>query len=298
MKILSLDIGGTAIKYGIFQNGKMITDLMTAATKGGDKESTMLIIDDILKKHGKEVDGLAISTPGSVTAEGYLNGVTAIKGWDHFYVKEEIEKLGFDKHISVINDGNAATVAEFDAKSNEKNIATIAIGSGMGAGIVIDGKIVVGKDGFGGEIGYTSSLPFMWDKDNPMSFESGSGASGFYMLMQRYEEETGESKTGKEIFDLYDAKDTVAIKLINNFYMGIAIIIWNLVFTLNLDAVYIAGGLSQRKQSINEINETFDKLLNFRNVKEKNIIAIKKAKYAHESGLIGAYKHHIQERGK
>ena len=295
--ILTIDIGGTFIKYAFFKDGNMLSELMMVETDSASKKNTLDMIISIYKEKENEIEGLAISTPGSVTEDGYLNGYTAIKGWDNFNIVEELKGIGIKKPITVINDGNAAVLAEFKPEEGDRNVAAIAIGSGMGAGIIVNGELVVGKDGFGGELGYMSSIPVKWG-ETLMSFESGSGSSGFHSMQRKFKDLTGKELSGKEIFDLFDKKDKDAKKLIDEFYFGIAITLWNLTFSLNLEKIYISGGLTKREKAIDEIRRYFQELLDFRGIKVKNIVKIEKAKNGYKSGLVGAYKKFELERGK
>lgn len=292
MKVLTLDIGGTALKYTIMIDGKMEFEPKYISTRDKDKD---FVIEEIKKLHDEfenEIEGIAISTPGAVLENGYVNGLTAIPGWTYFSLSDEFKTAGINKPWTAINDGNAALYAEYSANKDFKNVANLAIGTGMGGGIIVNGKLIIGKDGFGAEMGYLMSAPFAHDKDDIRSFVCGSETSGFLSLENKYEEATGTRLSGKDIFAKYDeGNDETANTLVKNFYGGISNIVWTLVFTLNLDIVYISGGITNRKEAIGEINESWQSLLENKNFPVKDVVQIKEAKYKQEAGIIGAYEY-------
>lgn len=294
MKVLIFDIGGTALKYTVMSNGKMEFEPKYISTRDKDKDFVIKEIKRIYGEFENDIAGIAVSTPGAILENGYVNGLTAIPGWTYFSLADEFKSIGITKPWTAINDGNAALYAEYAANKSFKNVANLAIGTGMGGGIIVNGQLIIGKDGFGAEMGYLMSAPFAHDKDDIRSFVCGSETSGFLSLENKYEEATGTRLSGKEIFEKYDeGNDEVANKLVTNFYGGISNIIWTLVFTLNLDIVYISGGITNRKEAINEIKDSFLSLLDKKNFPIKDVVEIKEAKYKQEAGIIGAYEYFI-----
>ena len=102
----------------------------------------------------EEIIGIGAGVPAPVTSEGVVNG-SANLGWNYKEVKRELEELtGMKAEIG--NDANVAALGEMwkGGGAGEKNMIMVTLGTGVGGGVIIDGKILVGQNGAGGEIGH------------------------------------------------------------------------------------------------------------------------------------------------
>lgn len=156
------DIGGTTVKIGIFQNDGTLVTKWEIPTRTENKGAA--IITDIAascKEHAKsqgldleEFCGIGAGVPGTVMAGGYVDQCVNL-GWEQIQVKEELEKaLGLPALIG--NDANVAALGEMwqGGGKGHQNAVMVTLGTGVGGGIIIDGKIVDGSHGYGGEIGH------------------------------------------------------------------------------------------------------------------------------------------------
>jgi glucokinase len=168
--VAGVDLGGTAINYTLIdQQEKFLIEALCehpSLSKQGPEvclqqiadglqiaiELAGVVLDDVVAV-GLDTPGPA-SSAGQLSAEGSTNFVHA--DWGGFDIREGLaRKLG--KPVSYLNDGNAAALwghyTIFGANSKETSISTI-IGTGNGGGIILDGNVVKGKNGFGGELGH------------------------------------------------------------------------------------------------------------------------------------------------
>lgn len=159
-----MDIGGTAIKLGLFQTSGELIEKWSIPTRTQDNGEYVLpdVIESVrstLDKHGipwEEVEGVGMGVPGPVREDGTVMRCVNL-GWDVFNIPEKIRTLEPRIHrFRVSNDVNAATLGEQwkGAAKGRKNVFMITLGTGIGGGLVINEKIVNGIGGGAGEIGH------------------------------------------------------------------------------------------------------------------------------------------------
>lgn len=151
-KVLAFDIGGTKIAYALIdKNGNFVTEVTKQATPDSSEK-----IYDLLKKtiseYEKDIIGTAIATAGAINKEG--KKITSHVG----NLPEGYNKLDFmslsNKPVLLENDANSAGWAEFAIGSAKgcQNVITLTIGTGVGSGIIVEGKLLKGKSGAAGEM--------------------------------------------------------------------------------------------------------------------------------------------------
>ncbi len=157
-----VDIGGTTVKIGLFEETGTIVEKWEIPTNTlADGEAILPDIAFSLKTKIEErklseedILGIGVGVPAPVTAEGIVNG-SANLGWKYKEVKKEMEELtGLKAYIG--NDANVAALGEMwkGGGAGEKNMIMVTLGTGVGGGVIIDGKMLVGNNGAGGEIGH------------------------------------------------------------------------------------------------------------------------------------------------
>ena len=168
--VAGVDLGGTAVNYTLIdQSGKFLIEGLCehpALAKQGPEVCLQQIADGLLiatRNAGVQFDdvvAIGLDTPGPASAAGQLStrGATNFvhADWAGFDIRDGLaHKLG--KPVSYLNDGNAAALWGhyniFGADSKETSISSI-IGTGNGGGIILEGNVVKGKNGFGGELGH------------------------------------------------------------------------------------------------------------------------------------------------
>ena len=157
-----VDIGGTTIKMGFFETTGNLIDKWEIKTNTENKGESILSdvaqsIDNKLAQEGiskDDVQGVGIGVPGPVTSDGVVNRCVNL-GWGVKNVQEELSSLTGLK-VKVGNDANVAALGEMwqGAAKGSKDVIVVTLGTGVGGGIIVDGKIVAGATGAGGEIGH------------------------------------------------------------------------------------------------------------------------------------------------
>ena len=258
-----VDIGGTTVKMGIFEENGKILDKWEITTDTSEEGKAILpsIAASVAKKleeHGmlkEDVLGIGVGVPAPVTADGVVNG-SANLGWKYKEVKREMEELtGLKAFIG--NDANVAALGEMwkGGGAGEKNMIMVTLGTGVGGGVIIDGKMLVGQNGAGGEIGHICVNYEETDHcgcGNCGCLEQYASATGIVLLAKkklgtkmRPTVLNREDVTAKDVFDAVKAGDEVANEIAIEFgrYLGYGLA--NLAAVADPSVFVIGGGVSK-----------------------------------------------------
>ena len=204
--------------------------------------------------------------------------------------------------VSVINDGFAAALGEYryGAGKGAKNMLGIVLGSGMGGGIILDGKVYAGSKN-------NSAMVFgMINGIDGGKVDLAGVSTSFSMLLYKLaaiRQEAPENMTGERFFELYESGDEMAKMLLSGYCRSIAYTVYNSAMLLDLDCIVVTGGLAARDAIIDGINDTlkgmlgsFDAdpatqmLLSMANVDMNDFsISVKKGKLLLDANLYGAF---------
>lgn len=255
MSILSFDMGGTSVKYGIWEDGlKDQGSFPTPKTFDGLKESMLEVLNTFKDKY--TVDGVAISAPGSVDVDkGVIGGISAIPYIHNFPIQKELEEI-FGVRVALENDANSAALAElWQGKAKDVDSALfVVVGTGIGGAVIQHRKLVKGRNLFGGEFGI-----MMLDKDT--SFSMGGTA---VKMAERYSRRMGKPSntfSGQEVFKLAEEGDAIALEEENIFYDYLAQGVYNIMFTTDPEVIILGGGVTQHKPLISELKKRIDEKL-------------------------------------
>ncbi len=258
-----VDIGGTTVKMGLFQATGDILDKWEVVTRTENEGVAILpdIAASIAQKIGEhklnkeDIIGIGAGVPAPVTEEGVVNG-SANLGWNYKEVKRELEELsGLKGEIG--NDANVAALGEMwkGGGAGYKNLIMITLGTGVGGGVIVGGKVVTGSHGAGGEIGHLCVNLEETEHcgcGNRGCLEQYASATGIVRLAKKkLRDETREtvlkedSVTAKDVFDAVKSGDQVAKEIAEVFgrYLGYAIV--NLAATVDPAIIVIGGGVSK-----------------------------------------------------
>lgn len=258
-----VDIGGTTVKLGLFEETGEILDKWEIKTHTEEEGKAILpdIAQTILAKleekqiHKEDVLGAGVGVPAPVTEDGIVNG-SANLGWNYKEVKREMEELtGLRAEIN--NDANVAALGEMwkGGGAGQKNMIMVTLGTGVGGGVIIAGRVVTGAHGAGGEIGH---ICVNYDETEVCGcgkrgcLEQYTSATGIVRLAKRkLENETRDTMlvrdtvTAKDVFDAVKAGDLVAAEVAEEFgiYLGRALA--NLAAVTDPAVFVIGGGVSK-----------------------------------------------------
>ncbi|MEY8292813.1 ROK family protein [Carnobacteriaceae bacterium 52-44] len=276
MTLLTLDMGGTFIKYGFWKEETLqnVNKFPTPSTLAHFKKA----IKAIIKSSNENIQGLAISAPGVVDQEaGMIKGISAIPYIHGFKICEDFEK-SFSLPVYIENDANCAGICEmtYGVGKSSQNVAFVVIGTGVGGSLFINGELYKGTHNFAGEFGLIET------KDGPLSY-----SASIVKASNRYNELTNEQIDGEELFERKAKGDELANELIKSFYDNLSEFMYNLQVTLNLDLVSIGGGVSAQKE-ISEVLENRLKSQLTKNNLGAFMPSIKTNQFANNANLIGA----------
>lgn len=160
---IGVDLGATTIKTGLIATDGTImyqNRFPTRALEGPSAvvEQIVFSVRDVLDHaEGREIVGVGIGSPGVVGDDGVVKSPPNFRSWDTFPLAQELQTaLGY--HVRIENDANAAALAEarFGAGQSFPNFLFVIWGTGVGGGLILDGKLYRGPTGGAGEIGHIS----------------------------------------------------------------------------------------------------------------------------------------------
>ena len=230
-----VDIGGTTVKMGLFEVSGRLIDKWEIPTRSEDSGKNILpdIVASISAKIEEkgiskgDIEGIGIDVPGPVLDGGIVNRCANL-GWGVVNVSEEIAAFTGIDNIKVANDANAAALGEMwkGGGGGHNNLVMITLGTGVGGGVIIDGKIVNGNFGAGGEIGHMIVNRFeqrtcgCGKKGHLEQYASATGIAAKARDMMSISDTPSElrnvkSITAKDVFDCAKAGDAAAIEIVN-----------------------------------------------------------------------------------
>lgn len=298
-KYLSLDVGGTNIKYGILTDkGEILfkDKFPTEKNKNNFLDSIKKLADKY--KNEEQIEGIALSMPGVVdTKKGYLITAGALFELYDFGIKEELEKIT-GLPVSVENDVNCVALAEkwLGNGKDSKNFICMAIGTGIGGAIIINNELYSGHRFAAGEFGFMVSKGIK-DGDTRLSSLSLTSSTQSGIVYAYKKQAAVENVSGEEVFEKYVAGDEIAVKVFKEFYENLSIGIFNLIFSLDPEKVLIGGAISENKRVLEELNEYVLNIKNaHRDMKNLELAKIEACKFNNDSGIIGALYNHLKTR--
>lgn len=260
---IGIDVGGTFIKAGIVdKNGNILADgkIESECDKGGNKlaDNAVTLVKELLEKSGinkEQIVGAGMGFPGFIDSKKgvvvYSNNVRL----SDFPIAEIMrDKLGVD--VKVANDANVAALGEkmFGAGKDYNDMVMITLGTGVGAGIIIDGKLFEGNRSAGAEVGhmllvhggeqctcgrkgcfeaYSSATALIRDTRRAMLAHKDS-------LMWRIG--SVDNVTGKTPFD-FAAEDKYAAEVVNNYIEMLGSALTDIANIFRPEAIVIGGGV-------------------------------------------------------
>ena len=261
---IGIDLGGTFIKGGIVnEKGEiLLSDKTPTEVEKGDRgvaANIARLAKDLLSRQGidiSEVEGLGIGSPGMIDSnEGnvvYANNL----GWENFRICDELSRLLGGIKVKIGNDANVAALGEvrFGAARNYNSAVMITLGTGVGGGIVIDGKLVEGNMGAGAELGHIVIVKGgeQCTCGRRGCFEAYSSASALIRDTKRAMQAHPDSKmweigsldavTGKTVFD-YAPIDAYAKEVLDSYIGHLACGLVNYANIFRPEVILLGGGV-------------------------------------------------------
>ena len=261
--VFGVDVGGTTVKLGFFDvEGNLLDkwEIPTRTENGGEKILPD-VADSIKAKMAEknvakeEVAGVGIGAPGPIDSQGVVYKAANL-GWGVFSIKDVLGEL-LDMPVMAGNDANVAALGEMwkGGGQGHDDLVAVTLGTGVGGGIIVEGKILTGSVGAGGEIGHIhveDNETEVCGCGNCGCLEQYTSATGIVRLAKRRlaKDDTPsairiENLTAKDVFDAVKAGDELAIEVAKQFgeYLGKGLA--SIACVLNPEIFVIGGGVSK-----------------------------------------------------
>ncbi|SCY68336.1 ROK family glucokinase [Butyrivibrio sp. INlla14] len=304
--VFGIDLGGTTVKIGLLTEGGEKVEFWEIPTR--TENNGQYILSDVaeairakMKERGiedTEVIGAGIGVPGAVNVDGLCYQAVNL-GWEKINVVNELHsKLKLP--VKAGNDANVAALGEAWKGGGQgyQNMLLVTLGTGVGGGIINEGKILAGSKGSGGEIGHINledDEPDACGCGNHGCFEQYASATGAVRLAKRILAATEEDSTlrhidnfqCKDIFDAAKAGDKVAKDIADRYgyYLGKGIAATATV--VNPEIIVLGGGVSKAGEMLFDLlKPSYEKYV-FSGCKD---VKFALAKLGNDAGVYGAAK--------
>lgn len=300
MKVIAIDIGGTAVKYGLLTEKGDILESGEFPTEGKKGVDNLFInICGVINKYlEKDILGIAVSGTGQIDGSigKVIGGNPIIPGWIGTNLIKKLEEK-YSLPAVLENDVNCAALGEkwLGAGKDAKNFICLTIGTGIGGGIILNDEIFRGDSCVAAEFGHIQIVK--------NGIECMCGKKGCYeryastrALVNMVKENTGKTLNGKEIFKLEKAGDKEIVKIVETWIDYLTDGLSTLAYIFNPSLIVLGGGVTkQGDYLLNRIKESLDKKIgeNYR----KNL-TIRFAKLGNNAGMLGAEYLLLKKIGK
>ncbi|MGN0344881.1 MAG: ROK family glucokinase [Lachnospiraceae bacterium] len=301
-----VDIGGTTVKLGLFRTDGELLDKWEIPTRKEDGGSQILpdvaasIKNKIEEKaiDPSDVQGVGVGVPGPVTPEGVVRKCVNL-GWGVFNVEETLSELtGYP--VKAANDANVAALGELwqGAGRGAKNLVMVTLGTGIGGGVIIDGHIVAGATGAGGEIGHIpvcEGETLVCGCGKKGCLEQYASATGVVTLTKRALEASDQPSslrglsevTAKDLFDAAKAGDVLALDVLEQFGEILGKGLASIACVVNPEMFVIGGGVSKAGKIITDVVKKYFVPNTFHACREAQF---KLAELGNDAGIYGCVK--------
>lgn len=301
-----IDVGGTTVKCGLFKTDGTLVEKWEIPTRTENSGSE--IVPDVAKTieaklaekniSKEEVDGIGIGVPGPVNAEGDVIAAVNLF-WGYKKLSKELNELT-GLNVKVGNDANVAALGEAwkGAAAGAKNVILVTLGTGVGGGIIVDGKIVAGHHGAGGEIGHANVMHDETETcncGNKGCLEQYTSATGIVRLAKQELASSEEPSvlreekelSAKAVLDGYKSGDALSVRVMDKVgeIMGGALAMFTAV--VDPETIVIGGGVSKAGQPLIDCIASHYKKYAFSACKETPIVI---ASLGNDAGIYGAAK--------
>ena len=259
-----VDVGGTTVKLGFFDEEGKLLEKWEIPTRTQDSGKDILpdvaasILDKMKEREvsREDIAGVGIGAPGPVDANGTVY-VAVNLGWGTFSLKNELQSL-LNLPVEAGNDANVAALGEMWKGGGQgySNVVAVTLGTGVGGGIIVDGKILSGATGAGGEIGHIHVMddePERCNCGNHGCLEQYASATGIVRLAKRRLAEDDkpsvlrgeENISAKAVFDAVKAGDELAMEVAERFGKILGKTLAGIAAVVHPEIFVIGGGVSK-----------------------------------------------------
>ena len=301
-----IDVGGTSVKCGLFQTDGVLVEKWEIPTRKENSGEAILpdiaktILDKIAERKldKEEIDGVGIGVPGPVNERGEVPCAVNLFWGFKEVTKELTELTGLPSKAG--NDANVAALGEAwkGAAAGSSDVIMVTLGTGVGGGIIVDGKIVTGHHGAGGEIGHANVDHHETEScncGNKGCLEQFASATGIVRMAKKELAVSAEKSvlrdveniSAKAVLDAFKENDPVAVATMKKVgeQLGGALAIISCV--TDPETIVIGGGVSKAGQPLIDCIQKYYREYTFSSCKDTPIVI---ATLGNDAGIYGAAK--------
>lgn len=295
-KILGIDLGGTKIGIGMVQQERIL-DKVKVDTEGGEgPEKVLNNLVSGIGQLGKDYQKVGVAIAGQVdTKKGDMAYSPNLPGFEDFSLVKELKKrLGDEVEIRIENDANCFALAEskYGAGKGYNSLVVLTLGTGVGSGIVIDGKLIKG-------LGFASEIGHMYIREGGEKCSCGARghleayASG-RSIERTYRDQTNHDLLAHDIEKLALEGDAVAARVYRGAGEAVGIGLVNVVNILDPETIILGGGIGRSDM----IFQTAEKVMKERAFFRRMGVVLQKSKLSDRAGILGAAMLFDQKRSR
>ena len=305
-RYLGVDIGGTAVKTGLVDESANV--LIKTENEIDTSEKTEKVIETVIRSVReiieandldiKSIEGIGVSSPGSINSR---SGSVALAGgnvpnWGGTKICALLE-AEFGLPVSVANDGNCVALAEAWAGAARgcDDVLCVALGTGIGGGIISRGQLIEGNNGYAGEIGH-----FPTHAGGIKCACGGRGCFEKYAATSALVREANKARenwtSGRLLFADANEGDAEALEIIDKWTDEVAYGVAGLVHIFNPEVILIGGGVSAQEELV--VKPIERKVKDYIMDDFEEDLVVKKASLGNDAGMVGAVKHFMYEHEK
>ena len=245
---IGIDLGGTNVRCGLVENGNVIKKISEPCRSDQPENEVVEQIKGLIRQlMNASVKGIGIGVPSVVDVQkGIVYNVLNIPSWKEVHLKDMLE-AEFGIPVCVNNDANCFALGEQRCGSGKpyRNVIGVTLGTGVGAGLIIDNQLFCGSNTGAGEIG---CLPYL---EHTLEFYCGSAFfTEFY------------NTTGKDAMQLAQSGDPEGLKIWNDFGKHIGMLVKIILYAYDPDAIIFGGSITNAypffEKAMRKEMESFD----------------------------------------
>ena len=279
--VLGIDIGGTNTDYGFVDHSGEILLRSHYSTDKFNKfedfvDSLYTEVSVQIRENQYELAGIGIGSPNGNYYHGTIEHAPNLN-WKGIVPAVKLFQKKFNTPVYLTNDANAATIGEmlFGGAKGYKDFIYITLGTGVGSGIVVNGQLVYGHDGFAGELGHTIAVENgrqcgCGRKGCLETYASVTGLRKSVELLKEDHQDSSlydisfEKLTGKSIYEAAQNNDKLALKAFDIAAEKLGKVLANAIAVTSPKAIFLFGGLANAKELIFEQTKNYmeENLLN------------------------------------
>jgi len=326
MKCLVCDLGGSSIKYALIDDHAVLTHSGKAPAPLGSVDEFLDAIGELYDRFQDEIEGIAISLPGMIDVEAGTHHGSGV--YTHLLEGKNVRELIQTRcpvNVAIENDGKCGALTEAwkGALADVKDGAVIILGSGIGGGIIKDGKIHRGRNFTAGEFSFMltdrsgNMLDATWMsvgmlgityktcklKNLDFSIQDASSEIAQFdaILRNEYPKFKGVPQKikadGKQFFKWLEAGDEVVEGIYTEFLTFLAILIENIQVCYAPERIVISGGLSRVERVLPDLQNEVRALCSACGIPDQMRAELHRSVFLDEGNLLGAMYNYIQQYG-